>query len=127
METMKIIPGKEQEYADYVEINSHDGYSKVVIDYTERWANLMEEKVADGCEIPSIADETSHTTDTDGITGFMYGCAVSALAHFWEHGETLRRWHNHECQIGTEGDDANENGGVLNPAIINIGERTLNS
>jgi len=33
----------------------------------------------------------------------------------------LRRWHNKENQIGTEGDKANESGGVLNPALLSIG------
>lgn len=59
--------------------------------------------------------------NTDGITGFMYGCAVSGLAKFWKHGEQLRRWHNKDSQLGTEGDEANESGGVLNPAILTIG------
>lgn len=62
-----------------------------------------------------------YSSHTEGITGFMYGCAVSALAHFWAHGEALRRWHNLDTQIGTEGEKANESGGVLNPALLNIG------
>lgn len=50
----------------------------------------------------------------------MYGCAVSALAKFWVHGEQLRIWHNLDIQIGNEGEKANESGGVLNPALLNI-------
>ena len=61
--------------------------------------------------------------DDDGITVYMYGCAVSVLAKAWKHGEALRRWHNKETQIGTEGDRANESGGVLNPALLTIGEQ----
>lgn len=59
--------------------------------------------------------------DDDGITGFMYGCAVQMLAKSWKHGEALRRWHNKETQIGMEGDKANETGGVLNPALLSLG------
>ena len=70
--------------------------------------------------IRSVAKDTSHEADADGITGFMYGCAVSALAHFWEHGEVLRRWHNLDIQIKDEGERANVSGGVLNPALLNI-------
>jgi len=118
---VKLVAGKEAEYMQYVASNSKDGYSKGVVDYGEKWAALMEESLAGGKALADIADNTSHLADTDGITGFMYGCAVQALSHFWIHGEELRRWHNLKTQIGTEGEKANESGGVLNPAIINIG------
>ncbi len=118
---MKLIAGREEEYQKYVENYSKDGYSKAVVDYTERWAGLMEEKITQGAKVADIAKITSHDTDTDGITGFMYGCAVQALANFWENGEELRRWHNLDTQIRDEGEKANESGGVLNPAILNIG------
>ena len=50
----------------------------------------------------------------------MYGCAVSALGLFWEHGEELRQWHNLKTQIKDEGEKANASGGVLNPALLTI-------
>jgi len=118
---MKIREELRSEYAVYVEMNSKDGYSKGVIDYAERWADMMESSIANGANLEDIADGTSHQADTDGITGFMYGCAVSALAHFWEHGESLRRWHNLKTQIRDEGTKANASGGVLNPALIRLG------
>ena len=74
-----------------------------------------------GDELEDIAEETSHSADTDGITGFMYGAAVSTLASSWKHGERLRCWHNLDTQLGNEGKRANESGGTLNPAILNIG------
>lgn len=118
---MQILDGKQAEYEAYKEMNSKDGYSKGVVDYTERWAVTMEAKIAEGAKLEDIAKDTSHAADTDGITGFMYGCAVQALSHFWIHGEQLRRWHNLDSQIGNEGEKANESGGVLNPAILEIG------
>ena len=54
--------------------------------------------------VACCAKEASHLADSEGITGFMYGCAVSMLAQCWKHGEELRRWHNKDTQIGTEGD-----------------------
>src|SRR5437867_1120933 len=124
---MKIKPGLEKEYAEYVKMNSGDDYSKGVVDYTERWVILLEEAIGQQTisntiehTIRSRAKDASHEADTDGITGFMYGCAVQAIAKFWEHGEVLRRWHNLDTQIGTEGERANESGGVLNPALLNI-------
>lgn len=121
---MKVIETLNSEYADYCKVNSNDPYSARVVSYGQEWADLMEKEIGEQdpkVVIPKVAEKTSRTADHDGITGFMYGSAVSALAHFWVHGEILRRWHNKETQIGTEGDEANESGGTLNPALINIG------
>ena len=117
---MKLKTGTEDEYSKYKAINADNPYSARVVSYGEDWANLMEARFAQGEKIADCADATSREADTDGITGFMYGCAVQALAHFWEHGEALRLWHNLKTQIGKEGERANESGGVLNPAILNI-------
>lgn len=126
---MQIHPDKQAEYEAYKQKSTHDPYSARVVSYGEDWANIMERAIpADSSLAQTLgilvkdefAKNASHEADTDGITGFMYGCAVQALARFWVHGEALRRWHNKETQIGTEGDEANASGGVLNPAILNI-------
>ena len=100
---------------------NQDPYGKCAVDYVERWADLMEAQLATGVTVATCAKATSHEADTEGITGFMYGCAVSILSQVWEHGEDLRRWHNLDAQIGDEGERANESGGVLNPALLSIG------
>jgi len=102
------------------EANS-DGYGKAVIDYAEQWARIMEARMANGEQLGNIADECSHIADTDGITGFMYGCAVSILSKVWKHGEELRLWHNIKTQIHKEGENANASGTVLNPAVLTVG------
>jgi hypothetical protein len=123
---MQLKPGMLEEYDNYRKINSTDQYSERCVTFSEDWAELMEKSLSEGDDIFSgikgktIADECSHRADTDGITGFMYGCAVSALSHFWIHGEELRRWHNIATQINQEGIKANDSGGVLNPALISI-------
>lgn len=110
----------EQDWNKTVEANS-DPYGKASIDYARTWAELMEVRIAySEDKIKDFAKELSHTADTDGITGFMYGCAVSILSKVWKHGEELRKWHNLDTQIGTEGEKANESGGCLNPALLNI-------
>lgn len=101
--------------------NNKDPYGSRVVRYAEEWARLMQSRMASGQTIPECANETSQLANDDGITGFMYGCAVGVLSKVWKHGESLRRWHNKETQIGTEGDRANESGGVLNPAMFSIG------
>jgi hypothetical protein len=100
---------------------NQDNYGSCVIRYAERWADLMEGRMEDGKALADIASDTSHEADTEGITGFMYGAAVSVLATSWKHGEELRRWHNLKTQLQDEGEKANEGGGVLNPALLNIG------
>lgn len=118
---MKIKSGLEEEYGKYVAKNS-DPYGYGVVSYAKRWAELMESMIEAGVKVEDIAKKTSYEADTEGITGFMYGCAVSELAYFWIYGEDLRRWHNLDTQIGHEGEKANESGGVLNPAIMTIGK-----
>lgn len=112
---MKIKAGKENDYKQFVEVNSHDAYSNAVVTYAQRWADLMEASISSGERLVDVAKETSHKADTDGITGFMYGCAVNALSQLWEYGDELRRWHNNEYNY--DGD------GVVNPAIISISKK----
>ena len=100
--------------------NNQDCYGGGVINYAERWANFMEEGMKNGSTLETIAKDTSHQADTDGITGFMYGAAVAVLASCWEYGEELRTWHNLDTQIKDEGEKANEKGTVLNPALLTI-------
>ena len=102
------------------EVNS-DGYGGAVMKYAERWARVMEARMAKGEELADIAEESSDLANEEGITGFMYGCAVGILSQVWKHGEELRRWHNLKTQIRDEGEKANESGGVLNPAVLNLG------
>lgn len=98
-----------------------DGYGAAVMSYAERWARMMQVEIDRGAIISDVAKRLSHEADLEGITGFMYGCAVSMLSQCWEHGELLRRWHNLSTQIGNEGEKANESGGTLNHAVLVIG------
>lgn len=100
-----------------------DPYGRRCYTYAADWAHLMEAEMACGSALEDCAHRTSRAADTDGITGFMYGAAVSILAHCWAHGEQLRRWHNLKHQIGNEGERANDSGGVLNPAVLTIGSK----
>lgn len=102
-------------------------YGKPIIIFCYKWADLIEEKKAKypKIEFGIIADAMVKRADktAGGISGFQYGCAVKLLSEVWIHGEELRRWHNLKTQIHSEGVEANEFGGVLNPAIINIGSQ----
>lgn len=117
---MKLKPGTEADYAAYKSKND-DPYGACVVQFSETWGDLMEKELAAGKKVSDVAESTWREADKSyGITGFMYGCAVKGLSHFWCHGEELRQWHNLDCQIGTEGEKANREGGVLNPALLII-------
>jgi len=120
---MTFAPGAEELWKKGLEVNQKDPYGARIYEYALDWANLMEDEIAKGKKLEDVAVECDRKANYDGITGFMYGAAVSILSQAWVHGETLRRWHNLKIQIGTEGEKANENGGVLNPALMNFGEK----
>jgi hypothetical protein len=104
------------------------GYGACVIFFAEVWAEEMEERMASGATLADIASASSHYADNImgrwGPTGFQYGAAVATLTGVREHGEELRRWHNLDAQIGDEGERANEDGGVLNPALMTVTTRS---
>nr|DAE26815.1 MAG TPA: hypothetical protein [virus sp. ctCsQ3] len=113
---MRIIKGKEKEYKDWYDKNS-DEYGRACFTYAERWAELLEAEIDKSNDVMECfvdnADRLSREADTEGITGFMYGCAVSILSQCWVYGEYLRKWHNKEYDY--DGD------GVVNPAIMTVG------
>lgn len=112
---MKIKQGMEEAYQEGYN-NNLDPYGHAVYTFAERWAELMEREITKAGDaskaICENAERLCRKADTEGITGFMYGCAVSILAQCWEYGEILRVWHND--QYGHKGD------GVVNPAILTV-------
>jgi hypothetical protein len=110
----------EKEFYDWYNVQS-DEYGKAIFHFAYQWAELMEYLMDEGYEFEEIVEIASSVVDeTYCISGFMYGCAVNTLSVCWEHGEELRIWHNLKYQIGNEGERANEEGGVLNPAVLNL-------
>lgn len=99
---------------NFVEVNSKDDYSAAVVRYAEYWAKFMQYLMTKhkGVKVAKIAENASHAADIDGVTGFMYGCAVNVLSQVWKYGEELRKWHNKEYDY--EGD------GVVNPAVLTV-------
>jgi len=112
----------EKAWREHRRANAGSPYGMAVLDYAERWANMMEAEIERGMALEECAQQTSEEADTEGITLFQYGCAVSILAQVWAHGEKLRRWHNLREQLRDEGEEANRRGTVLNPAILKVGQ-----
>ena len=114
---MKILEGREQDYKDWLDKNTHP-YGRACFTYAERWSEMLENLIESSADEPmkvvvNNADRLSHEADVEGITGFMYGCAISILSQCWKYGEELRKWHNKEYNY--DGD------GVVNPAVLTIG------
>ena len=110
-----LAPNQEADWLKWKQINASDGYSNAVVTFAEQWARLMQGELAEvfGTEqFAEIAERTSQEADTVGLTGFMYGMAVGALAKFWLYGDALRVWHNK--QYGHEGE------GTVNPALLTV-------
>ncbi|MBQ3421508.1 MAG: hypothetical protein IJH34_07525, partial [Romboutsia sp.] len=103
----------KQLWNDCVEKN-RDPYGSAVIRYCKKWAELMELEISKGKTVYECANATSNQADTEGITGFMHGCALSTLSEVWEYGEDLRKWYNGEYNYNDDG--------VVNPAVITVKE-----
>lgn len=119
-DALGIELANEDIWQKFKDVNQ-EGSGKAIITYAETWARLMQIEMTKGVPLEDIAESTSQEADLEGITGFMYGAAVSTLSQTWKHGEQLRRWHNLETQLQDEGERANEDGEVLNPALLRIG------
>lgn len=89
-----------------------DSYGACIYKYAEGWAKLMQVEMLAGKELKDVAEKTSNEMGFLGVTGFMYGAAVSILSQCWKYGEELRKWHNKEY--------SHEGEGVVNPAILTV-------
>lgn len=102
-------------WGNYKKINT-DPYGACCVEYAEGWAKLMQVELSKGIKLIDCASSTSFELGFLGITGFMYGCAVSMLSECWKHGEELRKWHNKEYGV------SEDKKGVVNPAILTFGK-----
>ena len=112
-ERISLKPGLDAEWEKAVE-NNRDPYGYGVVEATI----LVCKALDDPNTTPQVAERSCYGM---GITGFMAGCMAQWVSHFHPRGEEFRRWWNTRNEIGDEGKRANESGGVLNPAILNLG------
>jgi len=104
-------PESEVRYMILRSKNIMDEYGAGIIGYMERWAILMEAHISKGEKIQDIWMKTSHQADIDGITGFMFGMAVTVLSEYWIYGDDLKICHN--TAMGYP-----KAKGVINPAVV---------
>jgi hypothetical protein len=118
---MQILEERKQQWEDVQEA-LEDPYAKGIFMYAEKWADKMEKLIDHGYTINKMARETSHEASDEmgGITGYMHSKAAWVLAAFWIHGEELRQWHNLDVDL-EQGKQANEDGTILNAAVLTVG------
>ena len=138
---MIIKPELAEAFTDTATVAAEDFYANGIVTFAVRWAELLEAEIARRELIPGglqdnwsederdayilgvtkvieeCAKDACSTADTEFITGNMYAAAVALLGQFWEYGWCLARWHNRRYLSEEQAAEADEDGGVVNPAI----------
>lgn len=70
-------------------VANNPGMGAGILRYAERWARLMEGRLARGEGIAASRTPTSHLADDEGMSGMTHSFAVGVLRHCWLHGEEL--------------------------------------
>lgn len=91
-----------------------DSYGKCALDFAEGFAKLMQKDISNGKTVAQAYNDNQYKMGFLGITGFMFGAAVSTLTQTWKYGEELRRAHNKEFGL------PEDTKGVANPAVVSI-------
>ena len=99
--------------------SNRDSYGGACVAVAREVMRLLDEQEEfDAREIICEADKNA---GAGGITGFMAGAVAQMVSQCHSRGEEFRRQWNNDTAIGSEGEQANESGGVLNPALLRIG------
>lgn len=101
--------------------NNQDGYGAQIVAVVRHLMDMLDDESFElkTChEAITLADDK---TEDPGITGFMAGCVANIVSQVHSRGEEWRKKWNTENQIRNEGEKANKDGGVLNPALLTIG------
>lgn len=88
---MKVKPGTETTFASLKAKNTTD-YGRTIIEYAERWAELMEACIAAGDVSKEMFDRTGDQADSYGLSGAMGETASSIISHYWLHGALVLAW-----------------------------------
>lgn len=83
------------DYWAFMKEKNSDPYGAAAFNFADQWARLMQYYIQQGETLEACFSKASHEADTDGITGFMYGCAKSLLRDVWVHGAELNKLDNH--------------------------------
>lgn len=104
-----VKPETVEEWLQFVDKNSNDGYSVFVVKATISMMKKLEEGISF-----EEAEQQVYNKEL-GLSGFMAGATANALSHFAKQGEEYRKYWNK--QYGVE--DTEEKG-TVNPAVLTI-------
>lgn len=114
------MPIVDQEaWQSWVDANK-DAYGKCCVDVARRVMDILDKESGD-FDCHKIICRADDEIEAGGITGFMAGCVAAMVSKVHSRGEEFRRKWNLDTQIHDEGEKANDSGGILNPALLNIG------
>ena len=117
---MPII--NQKKWDDCVKMNA-DSYGKACVDVARKVMEILDaNEPFDTYKIIRQADDEA-LGKNGGITGFMAGCVAQMVSQYHNRGEEFRKAWNKDNQIEDEGDRANDSGGILNPALLNISSK----
>lgn len=102
--------------------NNTDPYGKACVDVARKAMEILDAEPG-SFKTHEIICRADDQIGAGGITGFMAGCVAAMISKCHSRGEEFRQKWNRDNQIGDEGDKANEGGGVLNPALLNVGSK----
>ena len=109
---------KQEEWDNQVKVNK-SSYGKACVDVAREVMRLLDE--TEDFDTHKIICQAAGNVKDGGITGFQAGCVAQIVSQCHSRGEEFRKKWNLDNQIQKEGEKANESGGILNLAILNIG------
>lgn len=101
--------------------NNKDPYGGCCVMVAKRVMEILDE--VDEFDTHEIICQADNETKAGGITGFMAGAVATIVSTCHSRGDEFRRKWNSQCQIKDEGEKANEEGGILNPAILTVSQK----
>lgn len=104
-----VKPETAEEWLQFADNNSNDGYSVFVVKATISMMKKMEER------IPFEEAEQQVYNEELGLSGFMAGATANALSHFAKQGDEYRKHWNKKYGI-----EDHEEKGTVNPAVLTI-------
>ena len=114
---------KQEEWQKQVDINT-DPYGGCVVKVAGEVMRRLDLPEYKEFNTHKIICDAEHGIGEEGITGFMAGCIAQIVSHCHSRGEEFRQKWNLENGLSKEsGEKANKDGGVINPAILELKEK----
>lgn len=106
-----VKPETAEEWLQFVDNNSNDGYSVFVVKAVISMMRKFEEEISfDDAEQQVYCEEL-------GLSGYMAGATANALSHFAKQGEEYRKYWNKKYGV------SEEEKGTVNPAILSLTQK----